>query len=125
MEFFATITIPVNEQEKALITPLNIEGGPATVDPSGFVKASVNGGGDVIIDPRDPAGNLRLIVKPDTSGAELPSTSQVVGTVDMDAGEGVVQATVTFTIVTTPLGAATLTIENGGREPLNAEVIPA
>lgn len=122
MEFFATATINADEQEKTLIVPLNSLGGPAVVDPSGFVKTSVSGGGDVIIDPRDPAGNLRLIFKPDTSGAELPSTTTVVGTVDMDAGNGVEQATVTITLITNPAGAVTLNFVSEGTEPLGAEV---
>ena len=120
---FVTVTVNSDRQLKRLIVPIDANSQPTTVDATGFEKGSVEGGANVIIDPRDPAGNLRLIIKPDTTSGNLPSTTTVNGTVDLDRGEGVVANDVVFTIITNPAGAVSLTLEDGGDEAVDTEVV--
>lgn len=114
------LTVNDGTQSLHTIVPTDINGNPASVDVAGFVKeTSEPDGSNVVIDPRDPNGNLNIIAK---HGVAVGSTTQVSGYIDADTGEGVKRIDVIFAITTIPAEAVGATLTNRGVEPAGAEL---
>lgn len=117
-EIVFTGSVNAGKQDLGTITPVDVDGNPATVDAAGFVKESIDGDGDVILDPR--GSTLDVIVKPGTVG----TTTTVKGYIDADLGEGVKRIDISFVTTTIAAEATGANLVSRGTETLGAEVTP-
>lgn len=113
-----TVVTQLSTQELSTIAPVDINGNPASVDAAGFVKETNEpGGSDVIVDPRDPNGNLNIICKP----ASEVGTTTTSGYIDADTGEGVKRIDIQIVHTTIPNEATGANLVSRGSEPVGAE----